>query len=158
MTSNGNGALPMGHAIEVQYAHEPMASSDEPPPPSDVRKCLKAVLPKDARVTVRFVAAEESRAANLGFLGKDKPANVLSFPDPDASTLAGDVAICPKVVVKEAKEWGILARDRYAHLLVHAALHLMGMDHDTPDSAKKMERAETRALASLGLPNPYAKD
>ena len=44
-----------------------------------------------------------------------------------------------------------------AHLLVHGTLHLLGQDHETGEAqAEAMEALEVAALASLGIPDPYA--
>ena len=145
-----------GSVLDVQYSHQPQEGSD-PPPTVEVRRILRAVLPAGAEVTVRFVDAEDSRALNSRHLGKNRPANVLAFPYEEEGRVAGDVAICPEVVAKEARHCGVPASERYAHLLVHAALHLQGMEHDTPSSARTMERAEARLLASLGFADPYAQ-
>ncbi|MGB3738414.1 MAG: rRNA maturation RNase YbeY, partial [Pontixanthobacter sp.] len=46
--------------------------------------------------------------------------------------------------------------DHAAHLIVHGLLHLAGYDHETsPADADHMEGLEIKALASMGLPNPY---
>ncbi len=151
--SGTEGAQACGR-LEVQYAHGPEAGC-EPPAEAEVRRLLGAALPEGAAVTVRFVGAGESRELNSRHLGKDRPANVLAFPDPDAGGASGDVAICPEVVAREAEESGVPARERFAHLVVHAALHLRGMDHDTPAAAGAMEGEERRLLAGLGYPDPY---
>ena len=41
-----------------------------------------------------------------------------------------------------------------AHLLVHGTLHLLGYDHHD-DGAADMEAREIRALARLGIADPY---
>jgi probable rRNA maturation factor len=39
--------------------------------------------------------------------------------------------------------------------MVHGTLHLLGYDHMDDDSAADMEARETRALARLGIADPY---
>ena len=141
--------------LDVQYSHQ-QQDGNGPPPTAVVRRILRAALPAGAEVTVRFVDAEDSRALNSRHLGKNRPANVLAFPYEEEGHVAGDVAICPEVVGKEAEHCGVPVSERYAHLLVHAALHLQGMDHDTLASARAMESTESRLLASLGFADPYA--
>jgi probable rRNA maturation factor len=43
-----------------------------------------------------------------------------------------------------------------AHLLVHGTLHLLGYDHHDDSEAEDMEAREVRALARLGIADPYA--
>jgi probable rRNA maturation factor len=39
---------------------------------------------------------------------------------------------------------------------VHGTFHLLGYDHETSDEdAEEMEEAERRALASIGIADPY---
>jgi probable rRNA maturation factor len=50
---------------------------------------------------------------------------------------------------------GVSVDDHATHLIVHGTLHLLGYDHDDDDEASEMEAREIRALARLGIPNPY---
>ena len=46
--------------------------------------------------------------------------------------------------------------DHATHLIVHGLLHLAGYDHETSDAeAAAMEALETKALALIGLADPY---
>jgi probable rRNA maturation factor len=43
-----------------------------------------------------------------------------------------------------------------AHLVVHGTLHLLGYDHETSDEdAEEMEEVERKALAAIGIADPY---
>jgi probable rRNA maturation factor len=114
-------------------------------------------------ITVRIVDAAESRDLNREYRDKDKPTNVLSFPSeiPDFvlaeldSAPLGDLVICAPVVAAEAVEQGKAAGDHWAHLTVHGVLHLLGHDHIEDAEAEAMEAMEIRALAALGIANPY---
>jgi probable rRNA maturation factor len=120
-------------------------------------------------ISVRFTSDEEVRILNRDYRGKDKATNVLSFPmaDPDliATTadgddieiLLGDIVLAEGVCAREAAERGISIEDHAAHLLVHGTLHLLGFDHvGDEEEAEAMEAIERRALARLGLADPYA--
>jgi probable rRNA maturation factor len=112
-------------------------------------------------LAIRVVTPAESRRLNLGYRGKDKPTNVLSFPGgglpagvPDAPL--GDLAICAAVVTREARAQNKTLAAHWAHMVVHGTLHLLGYDHERDADALKMERRERTVLARLGFPDPYA--
>jgi len=110
-------------------------------------------------LSIRLVGTREGRALNREYRGKDYATNVLSFPYApvrgERSAMLGDLALCPAVVAREAREQGKPVRDHFAHLTVHGALHLIGYDHEKVRDAEHMEAIERRVLASLGIPDPY---
>jgi probable rRNA maturation factor len=119
----------------------------------------------EVEVSVLFSSDAEVRRLNAEWRGKDKPTNVLSFPmvaAGDLSTLGagahllGDVVLADGVCAAEAAERDIAVSDHAAHLVVHGLLHLLGYDHETgEEDAEKMEDVERRALASIGIADPY---
>jgi len=77
-------------------------------------------------VAVEFVSAERIAELNAEHRDKDEPTDVLSFPIDGADPAPGprelgDIVICPQHTenLKEA--------------IVHGALHLAGMDHETDE-------------------------
>jgi probable rRNA maturation factor len=117
-------------------------------------------------LSVRLTGDEEVRALNSEWRGKDKATNVLSFPmageDEFAITnvaeqelLLGDIVLARGVCEREAAEKDISVERHAAHLLVHGTLHLLGYDHHEDVQATDMEQREIRALARLGIGNPY---
>ena len=104
-------------------------------------------------VTLRIVGHREGLLLNKKHRGKGKPTNVLSFPYGGGR---GDIVLCHPVIAREARAQGKSVRAHYAHLVVHGVLHLRGHRHDGKDSARAMQRRETRALARLGFDDPYA--
>ena len=69
--------------------------------------------------------------------------------------LAGDVVICAPVVEREAREQGKDLLAHYAHLTIHAVLHMQGYEHDEDRDAQKMEKRETALMAKLRYADPY---
>ncbi len=118
-----------------------------------IEAALRAAKKRVAQLNIRVMCAEEARALNRDFRGRDYATNVLSFPG-DAPFL-GDIAICSEVVVREAIEQGKAAQDHYAHLTIHGVLHLLGYDHENETDAQAMESLEAKALARMGIANPY---
>jgi probable rRNA maturation factor len=118
-------------------------------------------------VSLLFTTDAEIQALNHEWRGKDKPTNVLSFPmltrdnllalGPDGPPeMLGDIALAHETCAREAAEKGVPLADHAAHLLVHGMLHLAGHDHETGDAeAAHMEALETKALAIMGIADPY---
>jgi probable rRNA maturation factor len=119
-------------------------------------------------VSVKLASDDEVQALNAGYRGKDRPTNVLSFPMLDAGLLAplggadggeallGDVILAHGVCAREAAEKGVAIETHAAHLIVHGTLHLLGYDHETgEEDAERMEAAERKALAAIGIGDPY---
>ena len=69
----------------------------------------------------------------------------------------GDIALAWGVVEREAADKQISVEDHVRHLIVHGFLHLQGYDHQNDDEAEQMEDLERRALARLGVSDPYAE-
>ncbi|MET4577558.1 rRNA maturation RNase YbeY [Ottowia thiooxydans] len=120
---------------------------------------IRHALQAPAEITVRIVDAEEGRALNLAYRGKDYATNVLTFDyarPPDAPVVSADLVLCAPVLEREAAELGKPLAEHYAHLLVHGTLHAQGWDHETSsEDAEAMEALETQIMESLGLTDPY---
>ena len=120
-------------------------------------------------IAVRLTDDIEVQALNRDFRGKDKPTNVLSFPQvqddlleslansDDGEILLGDIVLARETCMREAEEKGVSVVDHATHLIIHGTLHLVGYDHMDDASATAMEALEVKALASLGIANPYAE-
>ena len=119
-------------ALEVEVLDAELAAgrSDLPPEPEIIRLVSLAVATAgvfDGHVAVSFVSEERIAELNEEWRSKEGPTDVLSFPiDEDEVDVVGprelgDVVICPPrtVNIREA--------------IVHGALHLVGMDHETDE-------------------------
>ena len=122
--------------------------------------------PRPVVLGIRLTGDEEVRALNAQWRGKDKPTNVLSFPMAEADELdddaddgpefmLGDIVLALGVCAAEAADKAISIEAHASHLLVHGTLHLLGYDHHDDDAAADMEAREVRALARLGIADPY---
>jgi probable rRNA maturation factor len=69
--------------------------------------------------------------------------------------LLGDIILAYETCAAEAKEKNIPVAHHATHLVIHGMLHLLGHDHIEDDEAELMEALEVKALASIGLNNPY---
>ena len=139
-------ALPEREALTRLAARAVFEVLERPEPPSE----LSIVFTGDAAVA----------ELNRRWRGKAGPTNVLSFPAANAAgggqpgTL-GDIVLAAGVVATEADAQGKPLANHTAHLIVHGLLHLLGYDHAEDATAEAMERLEVRAMARLGLPDPY---
>jgi probable rRNA maturation factor len=114
-----------------------------------------------------FTTDEEVHVLNREWRAKDKPTNVLSFPmleradllalAPDGPPeMLGDLALAFETCAREAAEKGVPVEHHASHLIVHGLLHLAGLDHEISDAdAEAMEALETKALALIGIADPY---
>lgn len=124
-----------------------------------IKKWAKSALKKYitfADITIRIVEKEEMQNLNDNYRKKNTVTNVLSFPmDLDETSVRGDIVICAKKVIEEAKEQNKALDAHFAHLTIHGVLHLLGYDHIEEKKAAIMENLEITLLYSLGFPNPY---
>lgn len=117
--------------------------------------------------SILFADDAEVHVLNRDWRGKDKPTNVLSFPmleredlvnlSPDGPPeLLGDIALALETCGREAAEKGLSLDQHATHLIIHGLLHLAGHDHEiSPEDARIMEQLEIKALALLGIADPY---
>ena len=119
-------------------------------------------LPPDqspAGVSVRIVSEEEMTSLNGQYRHRHQVTNVLSFADrvqeESGRVFLGDIVLCNQVIFDESQEYGKTFAGRYAHLLIHGLLHLLGQDHADPVARTAMENLECRIMAQLGFSDPY---
>ncbi|HSG34052.1 MAG TPA: rRNA maturation RNase YbeY [Sphingomonadaceae bacterium] len=114
-----------------------------------------------------FTSDARVHELNRDWRQRDKPTNVLSFPmlarqellslAPEGPpVMLGDIALAHETCAREAAEKGVSLQDHATHLIVHGLLHLAGYDHElSSEDAELMEEMEIKALAILGIADPY---
>jgi probable rRNA maturation factor len=115
---------------------------------------------EDFEASVMLTDDAQIRELNRTWRAKDKPTNVLSFPAPEQPGSGGprhlgDIALAYETLVRESEEESKELAHHFAHLIVHGVLHLLGYDHEVEAEADIMEGLEVKALATLGIANPY---
>ena len=110
-------------------------------------------------LSVSFVSADEIRALNRDYRGKDAVTDVLSFPQFDPyeymqdwdEVSLGDVVICEERAKQQAEEFGHSYERELIYLFVHSCFHLLGYDHlDEGAEKAKMRRREKAIMEELG--------
>ena len=150
--------LPYKLSLSVQYA----SAIPNLPTRVQFRRWIKIALQRNVQMTLRIVDEAEGRELNRNYRGKDYATNVLTFVyddeellTGDADLIYGDVIICAPVVAKEVRGQRKELWAHYAHLAIHAALHLQGYDHENAADAAAMETLETSLMLRLSCPDPY---
>ncbi|MEN3281677.1 MAG: putative rRNA maturation factor [Solirubrobacteraceae bacterium] len=111
----------------------------EAPPRAEVERLVGiafgSVGVDDGHVAIEYVGPDKIAALNNEFRGKPGPTDVLSFPidadgPPAGPRELGDIVICPEHTgdLREA--------------VLHGALHLTGMDHETDEGEMLALQAE----------------
>ena len=143
---------------EALAAQSAAAAAQVAPELANEQLLVSLVLADDAEV----------QALNHQWRAKDATTNVLSFPmlsreevlraarDGSREGMLGDVILAHGVCAREAEDKGVTLEAHAAHLIVHGLLHLAGYDHVADEAeATAMEALETKALALMGLADPY---
>ncbi len=137
--------------------------------------CLQAKKPaalKERAFDINIILTTDAniKKLNKNYKGKDKPTNVLSFPQIKMEGLKksdlkmypqemiiplGDIIIAHQITKKEAKAEQKEFEAHVMHLVIHGVLHLLGYDHKTKKAAELMEKLEVKLMKALDYPNPY---
>ncbi len=93
---------------------------------------------------------------NRTYRDKDRPTNVLAFPQAPVDTagpsarLLGDVVVSLPTADREAQTLEQPLETRVVYLLIHGLLHLLGYDHEHSETEQqRMEALERELLAYL---------
>ena len=152
-------------SVRIDLAVEDPSWTTVPDLQSLVERAVAAALDEagaapgaEAELSCLFCDDDAIRDLNRRWRGKDSATNVLSFPTegPGAAVMLGDIALAYGTAAREAEAEGKRFADHVAHLVIHGTLHLVGEDHEDEDEAEAMEALEVRAMARMGLPDPYA--
>jgi rRNA maturation RNase YbeY len=141
-------------------------------PPAEIRSLLSKILrcveaeiaPKNvSEIHLLLVNDARMREINFEFRKKDKPTDVLSFPQftpqemrgekpvgDEAGSYVGDLVISTETTIKQAKRFKVSLKAEVTRLLVHGVLHLCGYDHEKVP-AREAQRMRRRERAIRGM-------
>jgi probable rRNA maturation factor len=109
------------------------------PPEAEIERLVSIALAsaevEDGHVAVAFVDADTIAKLNAEHRGKSGPTDVLSFPVDEAGPSAGPRELGDVVICAEHTE-------DLREAVIHGALHLAGMDHETDDGEMLALQAE----------------
>lgn len=121
-------------------------------------------LAQTIEISINLTNDADIKRLNLQYRGKDKPTNVLSFPQidwnipgwkSDPVLMLGDIVIALETIERESAEQNKTLKNHFIHMLIHSFVHLCGFDHENEQDAKEMETLEIGILKNLGIKNPY---
>lgn len=102
-----------------------------------------AVLGESYDLSLVFIGPTRSRTLNRTCRGKDKPANILSFP---LSKTSGEIFIDLTTARNQAPDFDHSYTNFIAFLFIHGLFHLKGFDHSAI-----MERNERAVRKTFGI-------
>ncbi len=126
---------------------------------------------KNVEFSVSFVTEDSIHAMNRDYRQIDDSTDILSFAsedeDPDGfvfvsagrrKRVLGDMVICPEVLKRNAKTFGVSEHEELRRLLIHGVLHLSGDNHQTNDMTEPMLIRQEKILSELALCNKTLLD
>lgn len=123
--------------MPVQISRQGKAKGRKTPALAKTSRMILARLGlADAELSILLTGDTEIHDLNLRYRDKDKPTDVLSFPQ-DAEDeieglpkILGDVVISVETTERQAAEKGHSFDRELTVLLIHGILHLIGYDHE----------------------------
>lgn len=138
-----------------------------------VNALMHAGVRGGCELSLFFVDTETMTDLNAEHMGKVGPTDVLAFPldgvevtesqgpgaltrgpsrphpdHDDMPTLLGDVIVCPSVAQQQYGDHAGTMDDELALLVVHGVLHVLGFDHDNPETTADMRSRELDILTT----------
>lgn len=100
-------------------------------------------------ISVNFISEEEMKHYNRTYRKINGPTDVLSFPMWEYDTIftppekmdplpLGDILVCPSIVKNNCSALRKSYPSEMSLMIAHGILHLLGMDHDSPERKKEM--------------------
>ena len=122
---------------------------------ASLQDCLRALDQQEAfpvpsgSVEVAFVSEEECCRLHDQFFGDPEATDVMTFPGDPEDNHAGDIAICPWVAHSACLESKLSFSEELTLYLVHAWLHLSGLDDKDEVGRSEMRKGESVLMEYL---------
>ena len=113
-------------------------------------------------VNITIVGEKQIKSLNNEFRNINRVTDVLSFPleenfasaefvSNDICSDLGDIVICNKRAIQQAKEYGHSYLREICFLALHGFLHLLGYDHMTAEDEKQMFSLSNKILNEYNI-------
>ncbi len=110
------------------------------------------VLSLNSEFTISIVLTDDDylQSLNKQFRNKDKPTDVLTFPDGTDGYL-GDIFISMERCLEQSIEYGHLFSRELGFLVVHGLLHTLGYDHISKEDEAVMIALQNEILTKANV-------
>jgi len=115
---------------------------------SVIENCREILLPAGS-LGVAFVDEKTCGKLHESFFDDPEVTDVMTFPGSPEDDHAGDIAICPAVAMQASQHSRMPFNEELSLYLVHACLHLTGLDDREEDEIKEMRSAEEAVMQQL---------
>lgn len=122
---------------------------------SRIRAAAQAVLAgQRRRVEIALCDDDAVRELNRDRRGIDEVTDVLTFAAPEfPNAPLGEIVIAVPYAERQAKARGIKPEQELCYLAIHGSLHLLGMEDETEEGCRAMQREMALWGSRLGLPD-----
>ncbi len=102
----------------------------------------------EADLRIRVVGDASIARWNRKFLGRNRPTNVLSFPDGESAPsrggpVSGDILVSAPTCLAQTEDWKETPEERVFYFILHGILHLAGYEHVNGGAeGRRMRRKE----------------
>ena len=117
---------------------------------------LESLGLQEAELSVVLVSDRRMQQLNRQYLARNRPTDVLAFPQWEGGgkqlhpAWLGDVVISAETAEGQAEEAGVRLNQELDLLLVHGILHLVGYEHTgLPEEATSMRRKERELVQRI---------
>lgn len=107
-----------------------------------IKKIAEVVLRGEKKISqdisIVLVSSDKMKGLNWQYRQKNRPTDVLTFPELD-------IVICPKMVKDNAKSAESVFKAELARVVIHGVLHFLDYDHEkTEKEAEVMQDKEEK--------------
>lgn len=122
-----------------------------------IKKVMLYLECSHKELSIVFVNNTVMQKLNHTYRQKDRPTNVLAFPqyatydgEPEAPEILGDIVVALPTAALEAQASNQNLEEYVTYLLIHGLLHLLGYDHEgAAVERQRMAQRERDILAYL---------